>query len=412
MIRADLPLNEGERLRALLNYEVLDTAEEQDFDELTELASSICGKPIALVSLIDKDRQWFKSHHGLEATQTPRDFAFCAHAIEGDDIFEISDSTQDERFHDNPLVLDAPNVIFYAGAPLKTPDGFNIGTLCVIDNKPGKLTETQKRQLRLIANQVIAQLELRRNSRIKTELFNTLRTSVSRLDEQNQELYQFAHRVAHDLNGPLSNIQAFIALAVKDIEQAESEKALNKFDFIKNASTKARQLIDDLLELSRAEFTHNRLIEINFEKLLEDVLEHVNTAFNNGRVRIQTTVTMSEHFCSEPTRLKQVLYNLISNSIKYADHTKAAPYVSVSIDIQSDQHLRIIVEDNGLGIPEKDQHKIFDTFSRFHAGVAHGSGIGTTIVKKHIDALGGTITLNSDCQQTTFTITLPPAKTH
>ncbi len=161
MKAAPLPQNESERLQALRNFEILDTESEEIFDELTELAAEICETPIVLISLIDKDRQWFKSSHGLDCRETPRDLAFCAHAILQDELFEIQDSFNDARFFDNPLAMDAPHVRFYAGMPLKTSEGLNIGTLCAIDSQPRILTDFQKRALNIIAKQVMCQMELR-----------------------------------------------------------------------------------------------------------------------------------------------------------------------------------------------------------------------------------------------------------
>lgn len=406
---ADLPENEAERLQALLDYDILDTAEESGFDDLTELASSICEKPIALVSLIDTERQWFKSHHGIDATETPRDFAFCAHAILDDDVFEICDSTQDDRFCDNPLVIEAPDVIYYAGAPLKSSSGHNIGTLCVIDSKPGKLSDAQKRQLRLIANQVIAQLELRKANRIKAELLRELKVSADRLNQQNQELYQFSHRVAHDLNSPLSNIQSFVDLSLKDLEKKDYAKASMKYDYIKNASLKARALIDDLLDLTRAELAHDRFQVIDFTQQLNDIAAHINNTIDDHKVDISFEINTTSDFICEPIRLQQVLYNLLSNSVKYSDPKKLNPFAKVFVE-SSEDGIVIKVQDNGLGIPEKDRHKIFDTFTRFHANVAHGSGIGTTIVKKHIEALSGKVQLSDNNELTEFIIEIPNAE--
>jgi len=163
-MKANVPTREAARLEALRQYRILDTPSEQAYDDITALAAFICNVPIALVSLVDSDRQWFKSKVGLDVEETTRDISFCAHAILSKSITIVNDALEDERFGDNPLVTCAPNIRFYAGVPLHTPDGHPIGTLCVIDHQPRELSEAQTKTLETLARQVVMQLELRRTS--------------------------------------------------------------------------------------------------------------------------------------------------------------------------------------------------------------------------------------------------------
>lgn len=162
-MESPIPENEVNRLRALKLYRIIDTTAEQSFDDLARLAATICDTPIALISVIDEDRLWFKSSFGLSASQAPRDMAFCAHTIMQDDVFIVEDAQADSRFVDHPLVVSGPLVRFYAGVPLAVTKGIALGTVCVIDRKPRKLTPQQIDALTLVRGAVVAQLELRRS---------------------------------------------------------------------------------------------------------------------------------------------------------------------------------------------------------------------------------------------------------
>jgi len=163
-MKAPVIVNEKQRLNVLWQYDVLDTVPEEVFDDLTELAARICEAPIAMITLVDESRQWFKSKVGVTVKETSRDISFCGHAIAHSDLFIVPDATKDQRFEHNPLVISDPKIRFYAGAPLVTPDGYPLGTLCVIDKIPRELRPDQKSALRTLARHVMTQLELRRRS--------------------------------------------------------------------------------------------------------------------------------------------------------------------------------------------------------------------------------------------------------
>ena len=182
MMKAPLPENEKERLRALYECEVLDTEAEAAFDNLTRLAVYICKTPIALISLLDSDRQWFKSRIELSESETTRDLAFCAHAILGSGTMIVNDALRDERFKDNPLVVSGPKIRFYAGAPLTTKAGYKLGTMCVIDREPRQLSDGQVAALRVLGQQATLLLETRRELNFLRHLQEQERNKIRALE--------------------------------------------------------------------------------------------------------------------------------------------------------------------------------------------------------------------------------------
>ena len=181
---APTPVDETVRLAALARYEILDTAPEREFDDLVQLAAQICGAPLARISFVDREREWFKSRVGVRETGGPRETSFCGHAILQDDVMVVPDATRDERFADGPLVTGAAGIRFYAGAPLRTADGQVLGTICVMDHKPRELSPAQLESLRTLSRQVVAQLELRRRLRQESEMVG----EILREKEANLEL--------------------------------------------------------------------------------------------------------------------------------------------------------------------------------------------------------------------------------
>lgn len=181
-MKAAIPEDERARLEALRHFKVLDTDPEEAFDDITRLASYICQTPSALISLVDADRQWFKSRVGFEQQETSRDLSFCAHAILQPGPTVVRDTLDDERFRDNPFVLSAPYIRFYAGAPLISTEGFKLGTLCVLDNVPRMLFPDQAAALQMLSNQVMVLLDMRRTIGYLESALNERRARVEELE--------------------------------------------------------------------------------------------------------------------------------------------------------------------------------------------------------------------------------------
>lgn len=229
-MRAELPKDEAARLDALRRYAILDTGAEQSYDDLTRLAAHIAGTPIALISLIDEDRQWFKSRVGLDATETPRDQAFCAHAIlKPEETMVVPDATRDVRFSGNPLVTGGPGIRFYMGTPLLTPDRQPLGTLCVIDNQPREMEPERVAALEILSRQVVAQFELRRvAAELKQEVANRdvyleqLHSYQQQLEKNNLDLQQAS---LTDALTRIGNRAAFDLRFEEEIYRAQRYKA-------------------------------------------------------------------------------------------------------------------------------------------------------------------------------------------
>ncbi|MFD1143535.1 GAF domain-containing protein [Larkinella insperata] len=178
MKSAPFPSDESARLQALESYNLLDSLPETVYEDITRLASEICRTPISLVSLVDKERQWFKAKQGLNVDQTPREQSFCAHAIlDPNEIFIVPDARQDERFQDNPLTTGEPHVVFYAGVPLVNPEGYPLGSLCVIDKRPRTLTDNQLASLKALAKWVATEFELKKTKEELQKSHNSLQAA-------------------------------------------------------------------------------------------------------------------------------------------------------------------------------------------------------------------------------------------
>ena len=386
MIAPDIPKNEVERLKAVRDYQLLDTLPDQDFDNITTLTASICDAPIALVTILDSDRNFLKSRFGVPLSESPREISFCGHAIlDEKDIFIIEDAREDERFKDNPIVTEQ-GAVFYAGVRLISPDGFPIGTLCVFDSVPRSLSEKQKKALIALAYQVMNLFEERKINR----RLNELQIELSR---KNEELKNFAGVISHDMKMPLANI-----IVTADILKAKyapqlDEQANKYLSYLKQSSFTLSDYITGLL----AHYESDRIAaqaeeDFDLHSLLEEIVDLLNI---NMDCEINFPEENMEISCNR-SALEQILLNLIANSLKYNDKDK------IVIDIGCEEKhgkYHFTLSDNGIGIPTEKQTEIFDLFTTVGNLDRHGNkghGIGLSTVKKLVTSLDGEISVTSE----------------
>lgn len=398
MIVPEKHVNEKARLAELKSYNILDTLPDEDYDGLTKIAAQICNVPVALISLVDDERQWFKSTYGLDAAETPRNISFCGHAINDiNNTLIVEDAREDERFFDNPIVTGDPNVIFYAGVPLKSDNGLPLGTLCVIDSKPGALSDSQNESLTALAKQVINLLTLRKKN-IK------LNNLVDKLEEKNLDLEQFAYAASHDIKSPISNISNLAGMFMAEYKDKIDEGGVQIMELILRSTEQSYKFLERLMEYT------SKVDKLKNVKELITIKDFKETIYSY----YTTDDALELKFSTELEQLKlnniivdQILINLINNAEKYND--KAV--VKVNIDItETDTHYRFSVSDNGPGIEEAYLEKIFKIFiklSKTDKYGKEGSGLGLSIVSKLVNRLGGNIIATSVVGQgSTFTFTI------
>ncbi len=416
MVPAELPTNESERLAALLAYDIMDTQSEAAFDDLAGLAASILDMPIALVSLLDSERQWFKAKVGLAASETPRQVAFCSHAIlHQESVLEVEDARADLRFCENPLVTSDPHIQFYAGAPLVTPDGLALGTLCVIDQKPRKLTEQQRQLLLTLSRQVVTQLELHKKNR-------ELQGLIKQLADSNRELEDFASIVSHDLKEPLRGIYNYAIFLVEDYGEQLDDDNRASLAALTRLAKRMEALIDSLLYYSRVGRVDLARQATDLEKTVDGVLETLSFRLQEAHIAVRRPTPLPTLTC-DAARVGEIFRNLLTNAIKYNDKLQkwveigAYQGVTGEADHPGQSYPQsatpgqwvFYVRDNGIGIREKHQAKIFGIFKRLHNRDQYGggTGIGLTIVKKIVERHGGQLWVESTVGEgTTFYFTL------
>jgi signal transduction histidine kinase/ActR/RegA family two-component response regulator len=402
------PHRDAERVQALRAHRVLDTLPEADYDDLVRLASHICGTPIALISLIDNDRQWFKARLGLDVAETLREHSFCAHAIcEPDqEVFEVCDAQLDARFAQNPLVQGDPNIRFYAGTPLITRDGWALGTLCIIDRKPRQLTKEQTDALVTLRRHVVNALELRRLVHEQKHTINALHQTQEELEisrgqaeAATQAKSRFLATMSHEIRTPMNAVIGMATLLQTTPLNAEQQECT---ETIRTSGEMLLTLINDILDFSKIESGRLDLEQCPFalDYCIDRVIDLVASHARQKDLRLTRELApgVPPVIVGDEVRLRQIILNLFSNAIKFTQQGGVALRVD-SVACPDGRHeLHFAVHDTGIGIPPDRIDRLFQLYAQADISTTRnfgGTGLGLAISKRLVEMMGGRMWVKS-----------------
>jgi len=386
-----LPNNESERIAALKRYNILDTLPEHAFDDATKLVSYICDVPIAHISFIDENRQWFKSEIGIGLSEVSREISFCQYTIMESEMVEIGDTYLNERFKNDPNVIDGLKVRFYTGIPLTTPDGYNIGTICAIDHVSKELNENQRNALSIIAKHVMNQLELRTKNIELAAQKKLVQRAVLAKDN-------FLANMSHEIRTPLNAIIGFTDL----LSQTNLNTIQRDYvDSVQIAQENLLLIVNDILDLSKIESGNLAIDEQPFN--LKNTLKHI---YDLLKVKVPAAVEfnlfldadMPEIVIGDQGRLNQILVNLTGNALKFTEEGEVTVSVKKFAETEDYYSLRFSVKDTGIGIQEEKLKHIFERFTQAEESTTRrfgGTGLGLNIVKQLVELQKGKIHVKS-----------------
>lgn len=389
--------NERSRLKALYEYDLLHTLNEEEYDSITKIAAEIFDVPVSFIALLDKTQQWNKSVYGIDIKVMPREIAFCNHTIlNPDDVLVVPDLRKDERFCNNPLVTNEPNVVFYAGVPLTTSKGHVLGSLCLLDAKEKQMTEKQIEAFKALSREIMAKFELRKKLKL-------LKLAEKRLKKANTQLKEFARLVSHDIKTPVVSISMLTSILAKKLKDRDHE-AHESVSLIKESSRELLNFIDSMLKQAEGKGLSNKIRNNCCSRsVLESVIKLTATDAN---VKIEMDGTFPKTRMDKSS-LQQVFQNIISNAVKYTDKHETIIKIESSCD---ETYHYFTVTDNGTGIAKKDIPKLFThgiTLSKTDKYGKQGNGYGLSRIKDIIESHNGYITVDSaPMLGTAFTIAL------
>lgn len=394
-----VPPNEAARLEELHSFCALDTPDDPRLDHLVQLATRLLDCPIALVSLLDSDRQWFKAKAGLATKETPRQIAFCAYAILDDDVMIVEDALGDPRFSANPLVTDSPHIRFYAGAPLISETGFRLGTLCVIDQRPRQLTDIQQSLLKELAQMAVDTLDLHR--------------IIQQTRQDNLARTRFLSSLSHELRTPLNAIMGFSEMILL---QSPTDRIADYARAIHQGGTGLLQLVDDILDYGQIEAGERPLTveALDLDRAILSAVRQIRPLADRRHVQIKLTLPTLLTVRADASALNQVLVHLLENAVKF---TPAEGSVRLAAQVAEtwgdEQWANITIADTGIGIPPETLAKLGDPFLRPESALTtseRGTGLGIALSRRLLQAMGGSVAFTSKPDHgTRVTLRLPVA---
>lgn len=386
---APLPVNEDQRLATLRDYQILDTAPDERFDRLTAFAAELFDVPVALISLIDSERQWFKSCHGLPVSESPRSISFCAHTILDDEPLIIENAAEHPVFRDSPLVHAGPRLRFYAGAALVASDGQRIGTLCIGDNRPRHFSDVDVNRLRRLAAIASDELELHR-ARLQSE------ESIAAQQAANQLKTRMLRSMSHEFRTPLNAILGFSQILEMNGSKRLGREELEYVAAMRTAGENLLRLSDSMMTMAQleAEAVPVGIETVNAQRLVEEVYSlHRPAAALNGIAFLRRVCILPAELQADHSHLLRVLGHFISNAFKF---TTAGGEVTLGCTSNASR-VTLYVEDNGCGIAAERQREAFQSFNRLgrEGSTVAGLGLGLAIASRLTLAMKGEIGFES-----------------
>lgn len=391
--------NEILRLQTLKALNILDTESEQDFDELVSLASAICGTPISLVTLIDENRQWFKAKKGLMINETPREIAFCNHAIGSDELFVVSDAESDERFKNNPLVTDDPNIRFYAGMPLITKNGLRLGTLCVIDRVPRALTKDQEFALNVLSKQAMRLIEQRKT-------VDELALTLGSLKEANAQKDKIFGIIAHDLRSPINGLNRLLSIYHEDeMEPDEIAPFLQK---LTKQVAQTSVTLDNLLQWAASQINNAvpQISLVNLYVAAKAAIDNASLQIADKELNIVCNIAENTTATADKHMVDMVIRNLLANAIKFS-HKGGEVHINEEI---SQTHVKISIKDFGVGMSAEVIDKLLSNKHVTTYGTSNekGTGLGLLLCREYLQKNNGKLIIESQVNVgSTLSFTLP-----